>query len=383
MINVLMIGWELPPFNSGGLGVASYYLALHLSKKINLIFSLPYQLPIDNLPIKIIFADTNFKIINPYHCLDILISPELFNQVITYGERIYQKIKKLKISFDIIHAHDWLGGLAGIYLKDKLNKSLIIHVHSTEIERTGNNPNWNIYHLEKKCFEEADKLISVSNLTKKIIKDFYEIDENKIEVVPNGIDFENKNCKFVKFISDLKKENYKIVLFVGRLVLQKGPDYLIQTLKYVSQYIPKIKYIFAGSGEMINELIKIAYNDGVIDKVIFAGFLRDEELWGVYSLSDILVAPSVFDPFGLVPLEGIKFKKPVIISKTTGVGEYLNNCLTVDYWDINLMANYIVGILKYPPLKNELVNNSYKELSKFNWEERADKIIKIYQSCLI
>ncbi|GIW65996.1 MAG: hypothetical protein KatS3mg094_515 [Candidatus Parcubacteria bacterium] len=382
MLNVLMIGWELPPFNSGGLGVASFYLALNLSKKINLIFTLPYYLPIKNKKFKIIFANNEIKLINPYNILNLNIDNNLLNQVLTYGQRIYQKIKENEIKIDIIHAHDWLGGLAGLYLKEKLNKPLIIHIHSTEIERTGVNPNLTVFNFEKQCFSAADKLITVSNLTKKIVKDFYQIDENKIIPIPNGIDNENYSYFNIRFIEELKLENYKIVLFVGRLVLQKGPDYLLKTIKYVKQHIPKVKYIFAGSGEMLSRLIKIAYNENVIDNIIFGGFLRDEELWSIYKLSDVLVAPSVFDPFGLVPLEAIKLKKPIIISKTTGLGEYLDNCLKVDYWDIKLMANYIVAVLKYQPLKNEMVKNSYEELIKFNWEDRVNKVLEVYKQIL-
>jgi len=381
MKTVLMIGWELPPFNSGGLGVACYYLASHLSQKINLIFSLPYKLPINDSPFSIIYPDNEIKqTINPYVTLKIGLDNNLLLNVLNYGPRLYEKIKNLKNHIDLIHAHDWLAGVAGIYLKNKLNKPLIIHIHSTEIERTGNNPHPLIYSLEKEIFHQAEKLIAVSHLTKKILKNFYDIDENKIEVVYNGIDLKMPSWRIINFLQDLKNNNYQIVLFVGRLVLQKGPDYLMKTLKYVSQYLKKVKYIFVGSGEMLNNLIKIAYYDNVIDKVIFAGFLREEELWSVYYLSDLLVVPSVFDPFGLVPLEGIKFKKPVIISKTTGVGEYLNHCLKVDYWDIKKMANYIVGILKYDQLKNELSQNAQQELTKFDWQERVNQILNIYQS---
>jgi glycosyltransferase involved in cell wall biosynthesis len=381
MKTVLMIGWELPPFNSGGLGVACYYLASHLSQKINLIFSLPYKLPINDSPFSIIYPDNEIKkTINPYVTLKIGLDNNLLLNVLNYGPRLYEKIKNLKNHIDLIHAHDWLAGVAGIYLKNKLNKPLIIHIHSTEIERTGNNPHPLIYSLEKEIFHQADKLIAVSHLTKKILKNFYDIDENKIEVVYNGIDLKIPSWRIINFLQDLKNNNYQIVLFVGRLVLQKGPDYLMKTLKYVSQYLKKVKYIFVGSGEMLNDLIKIAYYDNVIDKVIFAGFLREEELWSVYYLSDLLVVPSVFDPFGLVPLEGIKFKKPVIISKTTGVGEYLNHCLRVDYWDIKKMANYIVGLLKYDQLKNELSQNAQQELTKFDWQKRINQILNIYQS---
>jgi glycogen(starch) synthase len=375
MKNVLMIGWELPPFNSGGLGVASYYLALHLSKKINLIFTLPKKLPIKNCPFKILFADNEIKIIEGYLKYKGIIVNGFLEEVLTYGIRLLEKIK-----VDIIHAHDWLGGVAGTFLKDNLNKPLIIHVHATEIERTGNNPNPLIYHLEKECFSKANLIITVSHLTKQIVSEFYGIPPSKIIPLPNGIDLEIPPNKIPQFILELKKHGYKIVLFVGRLVLQKGPDYFIKTLKYVSKFIPKVKYVIAGTGDMFPYLIKIAYEDGVLDKIIFAGFLRDEELWGVYKYSDLLVAPSVFDPFGLVPLEAIKLNVPVIISKTTGLGNYLDHCFKVDFWDIRQMANYIIGTLKYSPLRSELVSNSFRELYKFDWEDRANKLVEIYVS---
>jgi glycosyltransferase involved in cell wall biosynthesis len=380
MKNVLMIGWELPPFNSGGLGVASYYLALHLSKKINLIFTLPKKLPIKNYPFKILFADNEIKIIEGYLKYKGIIVNGFLEEVLTYGIRLLQKIKEEKIKVDIIHAHDWLGGVAGIFLKDNLNKPLIIHIHATEIERTGNNPNPLIYHLEKECFSKANLTITVSHLTKQIVSEFYGIPPSKIIPLPNGIDLEISPNKIPQFILELKKHGYKIVLFVGRLVLQKGPDHFIKTLKYVSKFIPKVKYVIAGAGDMFPSLIKIAYEDGVLDKIIFAGFLRDEELWGVYKYSDLLVAPSVFDPFGLVPLEAIKLNVPVIISKTTGLGNYLDHCFKVDFWDIRQMANYIIGTLKYSPLRSELVSNSFRELYKFDWEDRANKLVEIYAS---
>lgn len=381
-MNILMIGWELPPFNSGGLGVASFFIASHLKNKINLIFALPKKLPIKNTPFNVIFADEKIEIIEGYLKYKGIIVEGLIEEVLTYGIRLLSVIKRNGIKVDIIHAHDWLGGVAGVYLKDHLKKPLIIHVHATEIERTGNNPNPLIYNLEKDCFQKADLLITVSSLTKKIVSEFYDINPDKIKPVPNGIDFEIYPNKEPKFIIELKKQDYKIVTFIGRLVLQKGPDYLLKTLKYVQNFIPKVKYIFVGSGDMLSYLIKIAYEDNVLDKVIFTGFLRDSELWGVYKYSDLLVSPSVFDPFGLVPLEAIKFKVPVIISKTTGCGEYLYHCLKVDFWDIKLMANYIVGILKYQPLRNELIKNSFEELYKFDWEDRANQIVNIYSYLL-
>jgi len=379
MKKILMIGWELPPFNSGGLGVACYYIASYLSKKTKLTFCLPKKLPINKVYFDLIFAEEEIKILKGYNDLKKYVPLEMFEEVLSYGPRLLAKIKKENIEFEIIHAHDWLSGLSGVYLKENLNKPLIIHIHSTEIERTGNNPNMVIYHIEKEILQKADLVISVSNLTKNIINKYYEIPNDKIYTLYNGIDLNPTECELIPYILKLKKEKYKIILFVGRLVLQKGPDYLLSTIKYVINYYPRVKYIFAGSGEMLEELIKKAYYENLLDYVIFTGFLRDKNLWSLYSLSDVLVMPSVFDPFGLVALEAVKFKLPIIISKTSGVGENLNNCLKTDYWDIMKMANYIIGILKYEPLKNELTNNAFNELSKFNWEDRVNRLLEIYQ----
>lgn len=373
-----MIGWELPPFNSGGLGVACFNIALNLKDKVNLFFSLPKKLPIKNIPFKVIFADNEIKIYGGYFKYKNILVSGLLEEVLTYGIRLLQVLKKEKINVDLIHAHDWLGGYAGVFLKEILKKPLIIHVHATEIERTGNNPNPLIYSIEKECFEKADLIITVSSLTKKIVSKFYDINPEKIYPIPNGISFDLPPNKKPGFIIELKKQGYKVVTFVGRLVLQKGPDYFVRTLKYVQRFVPKVKYLIVGSGEMLKDLIKIGYDENTLDKIIFAGFLRDGELWGVYEHSDLIVVSSVFDPFGLVPLEAIKYKLPVIISKTTGCGEYLRHCLKVDFWDIKLMTNYIVALLKYPVLKNELVRNASNELYKFNWQDRAQDIQRIY-----
>ncbi|MCL5257753.1 MAG: glycosyltransferase family 4 protein [Patescibacteria group bacterium] len=386
MRKVLMIGWELPPFNSGGLGVACFFLAKSLSQETNLYFSLPRQLPINDCPFKVIFADS--KVVGKGYSAYAKISKAfwfknisgLLEEVLTYGQRLYQRIEDLDLNFDVIHAHDWLGGLAGVYLKEKLNTPLVIHVHATEIERTGNNPNPLIYQLEKEMFERADKIITVSHLTREIVYSFYQIPRDKIKVVPNGIDRIKRIGQAPFYFNLLRSQGYKIVLFVGRFALQKGPDYFLQTLPLVSNYVKNVKYVFLGDGEMMPGLIKQAKEFDVLNKVVFGGFLRGDQLEGVYQNVDLLVVPSVFDPFGLVPLEGIKNDLPVIISKTTGVGDYLNNVLKVDFWDVKKMAGYIIGALKYSPLKRELVKNSVAELPKFNWDDRRQLILETYQS---
>jgi glycosyltransferase involved in cell wall biosynthesis len=391
MKNVLMLGWELPPFNSGGLGVACFFMAEALSKKINLVFALPKKLSLSNTPFPVIFADDEIKILSGY--LDAgEAASGLLKEVESYGKRLERLIKNKNLKFDLIHAHDWLSASAAIYLKNKFKIPAIIHIHATEIERTGNNPNLAIFQKEKENFDKAERLITVSHQTREIVYQYYNIARDKISVVPNGIELKINPVKLPEYLKRLKADGYKLVLFVGRLSLQKGPDYFLETLPLVKQYTDlhgfrhgltrntKIKYIFCGSGEMMERLINRASELNVLQDIIFTGFLRNEELWGMYQLADVFVAPSVFDPFGLVPLESIKYNTPVIISKTTGVGDYLYNVLKVDFWDINKMAGLIIATLKYSALRRELTGNSFQELPKFDWNQRADKIIDIYQS---
>lgn len=383
MKRVLMIGWELPPFNSGGLGVACFFLAKSLNKKVDLTFALPHSLAIKNVPFKVIFAETFDKTTYSAYTSTAELAGAwtgLFEDVLTYGTRLLRRIRELGLTFDLLHAHDWLAGLAGLYLKQQLGLPLIIHVHATEIERTGGNPNQTIYQFEREIFEQADLIVTVSHLTREIVYSSYQIPRDKIRVVPNGIDLTTYRGRIPFYLKLLRSHGYKIVLFVGRLVLQKGPDYLLRTLPLVSQFVPKVKYVFLGSGEMMPDLIAEAERLAVLDKVIFTGFLRDAELEGVYQSADLLVVPSVFDPFGLVPLEGIKNGTPVIISKTTGVGDYLSHVLKVDFWDKQRLADLIASCLKYPCLRRELATNAKQELPKFDWDDRSDSLLEIYNT---
>lgn len=380
MQKVLMLGWELPPFNSGGLGVACFFMAEALSKKTDLIFALPKKIPISNTPFKVIFADEEMKIMRGYSDGNDGFS-EMFNEVESYGQRLLKVIRQKGLTFDLIHSHDWLSASAATYLKEKLNVPAIVHIHSTEIERTGGNPNLLIYNKEKENFNKVNHLIAVSHQTREIVYQNYNIPRYKISVVPNGIEFEEHNSKQSGYLQKLKLNGYKLVLFVGRFAFQKGPDYLLETLPIVKNFV-KVKYIFCGSGEMMEKLVRRASNLGILQDVIFTGFLRNEELWGIYKIADLLVAPSVFEPFGLVPLEGVKYKTPVIISKTTGVGDYLVNVLKTDFWDVNKMADLIISTLKYPNIRNEMIDNAYRELPKFNWEARTDKIMSIYKNLI-
>lgn len=375
-----MVGWELPPFNSGGLGVACFYLAKELNKLTDLTFALPQKLPINSVPFKTIFANPYFKIEGSYFTNFFSIDNDVLKLVLTYGPRLLEVYKEKP---DLIHGHDWLSAPAVIFLKQYFKVPAILHIHSTEIERTGNNPNPIIFQIEKEHFKKADYLLPVSDLTKEVLIKTYNLPEEKIFVLPNGFEWTETNKQTPSYLLNLKKEGWKIVLFVGRLTLQKGPDYLMQAIPLVKRFIPKTKFIFVGHGDMFQQLVKMAYDLKLQENVIFTSFLRDEKLWGIYSSADLLVVPSVADPFGLVPLEGINHNLPVIVSKTTGVGLYLNNMLKFDFWDIKEMANKIVGILKYEKLKNcYSINLKQETMSKFNWSKTAYNLYKFYHKCL-
>ncbi len=392
-----MFGWEFPPHNSGGLGVACFGLTKALSSKnVEILFVLPKKFDdIKNNFLKIIDPGQSYSSsyvfnspINPYmtekryHSLlsfkEENYGKSLFDEVMRYsrfGEIIAEREK-----FDIIHAHDWLSFGAGIRAKIKSGKPLIAHVHATEYDRSGGcGINSLVYSLEKEGMEYADKIIAVSNFTKNIIINNYHINPEKIEVVHNGIDFK-ENQSFVENIHKIKSNNKKIVLFVGRLTLQKGPDYFIKAAKKICDHSNNIYFVISGSGDMEYQLIEEVARYGISDRVFFTGFLRGEELRKAYKMSDLFVMPSVSEPFGITPLESLVNGTPVLISKQSGVSEVISNVLKVDFWDVDEMANKILTTLNQEPLLESLRKNGEKDAQKVTWENSADKCIDIYNS---
>lgn len=376
-----MIGWELPPFNSGGLGVASLFLARALAAYVDLTFTLPKKCSVGNPGFPVLFATDDTTTPSPAYISSLVLANGepafgIFQEVFAYAHNLLKKLRAS--SSDIIHAHDWLSFPAAFALKEKWHIPVVCHVHATEIDRTGGNPNPLILQIEKTYLAQADRIAAVSPYTKRIVNEHYHIAPERIAVVPNGIDMEPTPAKLPSYLNSLRKQGTKIILFVGRLTLQKGPDYLLEAFPLVRQRIPSLKLVFVGSGEMLERLIQKAGELGVSDDVIFTSFLRDQELWGMYHTADVLVVPSVSDPFGLVPLEGVKNNVPVILSKTTGAGEMMAHTLRFDFWDINALANYLTGTLKYDELGNELKANASQELYKFDWNESAQKVLRIY-----
>ncbi len=393
-----MFGWEFPPHNSGGLGVACFGLTKALSKKgSDILFVLPKKL--DNI------NSDYITVINPGTTYS---KSYVFNSPITpyvtekkyrsfffndspkcYGNTLYEEVMRYaefgesiaeKEKFDVIHAHDWLSFGAGIRAKIKSGKPLIAHVHATEYDRGGGcGVNPLVYKLEKEGMEMADRVIAVSNFTKNIIVEKYGINPNKVDVVHNGIEF-NDDFAVSDNIHRLKSADKKIVLFVGRLTLQKGPDYLVKVAKKVCEHSDDIYFVISGSGDMEYQLIEDVARLGISDRVFFTGFLRGERLRKVYKMSDLFVMPSVSEPFGITPLESLINGTPVMISKQSGVSEVISNVLKVDFWDVNEMANKILTTLNHKPLLETLSHYGKNEVRGVTWDKAADKCIDIYNN---
>jgi len=390
-MKVLMFGWEFPPLSSGGLGTACYGLTKSLSRKrVQITFVLPYSTDIDVDFLKLIPAG-NIKIrkvptiLQPY-----MTSKEYKSQLAKkqapsmYGMSLFDEVNRYTLAaekiaeeedFDVIHCHDWMTFGAGIRAKRKKNKPLVLHIHSTELDRTGGHQvNQHVYDLERQGMHKADKVIAVSNFTKNKIMDQYSIPSEKIRVVHNAVDF-SQHYYDEEF--GLKKTD-KIVLFLGRVTLQKGPDCFVYAAKKVLEHEKNVKFLIAGTGDMEPFVIEKAAELGIADKVLFAGFLNPDDVEKAYKMADVYVMPSVSEPFGITALEAMKFKTPSIVSKQSGVSEVIRHCLKADFWDINELSNKIIALLRYNPLHETLKESGYSEVKKFSWDVPAQKCINVY-----
>lgn len=390
-----MFGWEFPPFNSGGLGTACYGLTKGLSNQgMNVTFVLPKANPSMKADfVKLVSADIQTIQINSpligYMTTSSykqdkasgkfgnssLYGQDLFEEVYRYSQKA-RTIAMLE-EHDIIHAHDWLTYQAGVEAKKISGKPLVVHMHATEFDRTGDNPNPHVYWIEKHGMEQADAVITVSNFTKNKVIQHYGINPNKIHVVHNAVEF-NDN-KFDK--QEFKiKDNDKVVLFLGRITLQKGPEYFLYAAQKALEFEPNIKFVVAGSGDMERFMIEKAAELGIADKVLFTGFLRGPDIDRAYQMADLYIMPSVSEPFGITPLEAMRNNTPVIISKQSGVSEVINHCLKVDFWDINQLVNKMLGVLRHKELHDCLKEYGAKEVRKFDWNIPAKKCMDIYEN---
>lgn len=397
---VLMFGWEYPPFNSGGLGTACYGLTHGLADNdVDVTFVLPRKVNASSNQIKIAFADQREvsedfyrKLYNPYITTELyktlrktldsddIISDDLITEVYKYS--INARSVATDHDYDIIHAHDWLSFGAGMEARHITHKPLVLHVHATEFDRTGfSGVHPHIYNIEKEGMKRADKVIAVSGYTKDVIVKHYNIPWHRVEVVHNGINLEDYSKRH-QDIQDVKKFFGKIVLFVGRLTMQKGVDYFLQAAHKVLQHTDDVSFIIAGAGDAQNQLMQEAARYGITHKVFFTGFLRGEDLNKLYQAADLFVMPSVSEPFGIAALEALANGTPVMVSKQSGVSEVVSHALKVNFWDTDEMANEMLSLLKYPSLHDCLQTNSAQEVPKFTWKESARKCANIYQQLI-
>jgi glycogen synthase len=395
-MKVLMLGWELPPHNSGGLGVACYQLCKALAKKgVDIEFVLPYTAQ----------HDIDFMRINAAHPQDVEqvlkagIAYDSFKYVKKTGEiqdidifgqsAIYEKAVERIVElaqFDIIHAHDWLTCRAALRAKELSGKPLIVHIHSIEADRAGKEGGGNAYvrEIEELSMLLADKVIAVSEHTKRAIVREYGIPADKIDVVHNSFDvaslYPQEGDNAYRYIKTMKKHGYKVAANIGRLTIQKGLPNLLRAFKAVVERNPKTLLLIVGSGEQQYELIVLAAELGISKNVVFTDFQRGKRYRDAYSIADLFIMPSVSEPFGLTPLEAIGYGTPALISKQSGVSEVIRNCLKVDFWDVDEMANLILVALKSDAMREELLKNAQKEYERLSWNSAADKLFHVYHS---
>jgi glycosyltransferase involved in cell wall biosynthesis len=297
----------------------------------------------------------------------------LFSEVANYA-LVAAQLARTE-NFDIIHAHDWLTYPAGVAAKQITGKKLVIHVHATEFDRSGENVNQVVYDIERYGMENADKIITVSNLTKQIVINRYGIPENKVTTVHNGVITNNAEQKVY-----VKKVNEKIVTFLGRITFQKGPEYFVEAAYKVLQKTKDVKFVMAGSGDLLYRMIRRAATLKIADKFHFTNFLKGDDVDHMFSISDVYVMPSVSEPFGISPLEAMRSSVPVIISKQSGVAEVLHHAIKVDFWDIDAMADSIYGLICYDGLSKMFRRLGKQEVEHIKWDKAAKEIKDIYFS---
>ncbi len=393
-MKVLMFGWEFPPFNSGGLGTACYGLTRALASngaQVTLVLPKAHA-GVSADFVKILAAELGIievdSLLRPYLTSKAysglqrlepgIYGSTLFEEVRRYSEAAWQAA--MREDFDVIHSHDWMTMGAAFRAREATGKPWVAHIHATEFDRTGGHPNQYVYEIERRGMQKADHVIAVSEFTKNMIVTHYGIGPDKITVVHNAVDFAPKQPE--PEMSKLK-ENDRIVLFLGRITLQKGPDYFVYAARKVLEHEKNVKFVVAGSGDMEPMIIRKAAELGIADHVLFAGFLRGADVDRAYKMADVYVMPSVSEPFGITPLEAMRNNTPVIISKQSGVSEVISHCLKVDFWDVNEIANKIISVLRYKELKDELRANASREVLKFDWNVPAKKVIDVYNKIVV
>ena len=416
-MHILMFGWEFPPWMSGGLGTACFGITKALTGQGHRItFVLPSlgegerpafldlvtaagtsdpaaagdnpSLPPKRHPLTLHPVRSP---LSPYldevrYCLVRGQAPQEAAEC--YGRDLIAEVARYglaggamarDLSFDVIHAHDWMAIPAALHARRISGKPVVLHVHSLEHDRSGDNVNAEIDRIEREGLDQADRIIAVSHRTRRMIEERYGISPERISVVYNAVSQEEAK-RMYQAERRGKTRGQKMVLFLGRITFQKGPDYFIEAAARVLEVLPEVRFVMAGTGDMVERMIARVAELGMNDRFHFTGFLQGEEIERIFSLSDLYVMPSVSEPFGISPLEAMLYDVPVIISRQSGVAEILNHALKVDFWDIRQIAGKIIAVLKHPALAGEMARGAREELRKIRWENAAGKIAEVYQS---
>lgn len=399
-MKVLTFGWDFPPQTTGGLGIACQGLTRELAREgIEVIFVLPRSQPVQG-NLRFIFADIEKMVrmrevssgLVPYKGSDSIIdvydefgkrriySRTILEEIHAYAHKAAQIAKEE--TFELIHAHDWTAYLAGVAAKIASGKPLILHVHATAFDQAASdNIDPAVFKIEQESFEIADSIITVSEFTKNIIIEKHGVNPSKIQVVHNGCDTDEP-VKYTPLLRELRAQGKKIVMYHGRITIQKGVDYLVDAARRVVDTDPSVIFVISGKGDMMGQIIQKVGALGLSDHFIFAGALWYEERDQMYQSVDLVVMPSVSEPFGLVPLEAMQHGTPSLISKQSGVSEVMSHVLKVDFWDVDQMANKILSALRYPAMRQQLVQEGQQEIKRLSWKHAASKVIALYKRLL-
>ena len=423
-----MFGWEFPPHIAGGLGTACYGMTRGLARNgVEVVFVMPRAYGEDQRFVRVVnasdvetigtrdheFSEELLEKVSFIHIDSNMlpyISPEeyaayhdefvrsgrthewtdvwkqrytfsgkyganLMEEVARYAMVAAQVAKDLEGQFDVIHAHDWLTYFAGIAAKRVSGKPLVVHMHATEFDRSGENINRRVYAIEKAGMQAADRVIAVSELTRRIVIGKYGILADKVVTVHNAVRFgESEEAAPERAVKD------KVVTFLGRITYQKGPDYFVEAAAKVLQRVSDVRFVMAGSGDLMNHVVRRVAQLGIADRFHFTGFLKGGEVQRMFRLSDVYVMPSVSEPFGISPLEAMRSGVPVIISRQSGVAEVLDYAIKVNYWDVDALADAIYGLLTYPALGRMFASKGLEEVTGLKWTNAAAKIKTVYET---
>lgn len=423
-----MFGWEFPPHITGGLGTACYGMCKGLlAQGVEVIFVAPklhgdedasvarmvnasdVEIDLRNTVYKELFKNLTYIQVEsgliPYVGLGQYFEIEKLKQsrtvfdVAAYSRRKYEfsgayranlmeEVEHyamvaveiaMRNQFDVIHAHDWLTYRAGIAAKKASGKPLVIHVHATEFDRSGENVNTVVYGIEREGMLAADRIITVSNYTRDIVIKRYGIDASKVFTVYNAVEPGSSAKTAQKPKMDSKR---KIVTFLGRVTYQKGPEYFVEAARLVMEKDKNVEFVMAGSGDMLHKIVRQVASLGLGSRFHFTGFLKGMDVDRMYAMSNVYVMPSVSEPFGISPLEAMRSGVPVVISKQSGVAEILNHALKVDFWDVDAMADAIYGLLHYPALSETFARMGSADANSLKWSSAAEKIKQVYLSAI-